>query len=654
MTSSSGGVCMPGQTQACYTGGAGTENVGTCKGGTQTCLADSTWSTTCDGEVTPKMEDCATPEDDECDGTPNEVMDCGVCTPADTQDCYSGDPATQNVGICVGGTQTCDNAGMWGTTCDGEVTPMLENCGTPEDDDCDGEVNELADCPCAAGCPAGSYDIDGNPLTGMCGCEYQCNFISNNDPIDDTFTDQNCDGTDGPAEQCVFVSASEGSDSNNGTRLMPMQTIGAAIQKASMLGLPAVCLSGEIYNENVTVVSGISILGGFDHTDPDFKFRRKMGVVSTVQASGIVFNAPQIDLPTSIAGIEIQAMSNNLPSNSTYGIRLGGGMDTLTVTLNTISVGAGGNGTNGVDGAPHANPTAGNGNNGSAGAEQNNNSGFGGAAPNCAVPGGKGGDGGADSASGQNGNPGTGGTPGGNGAGSNSCTPAIGSPGTPGGNGQNGANAMQGNAGTGGNALGTIIGQMYAAASGQNGIVGGNGNAGGGAGGGGGGSGGGLCFGAWDKGGGGGSGGCGGLGGNFGNGGGGGGGSFGIFAAGGKVTVTKNTITTSSGGNGGKGGNGALGQNGGVGGNGGANSDDSGPGGKGGNGGKGAAGGPGGGGGGGPSACLARSGAVTFQFMTNTCVVGVPGFGGAGGTNPEGGIGGAGNNGTANANLQIN
>src|SRR4051812_49266592 len=37
---------------------------------------------------------------------------------------------------------------------------------------------------CGTSCPARTWDLDGNPATGVCGCEYACNKISNADPID--------------------------------------------------------------------------------------------------------------------------------------------------------------------------------------------------------------------------------------------------------------------------------------------------------------------------------------------------------------------------------------------------------------------------------------------------------------------------------------
>jgi hypothetical protein len=61
-------VCRPVQTnQACYTGAAGTQNVGACKGGTQSCIGALG---ACTGEVVPAAHDnCFTATDDDCNGT---------------------------------------------------------------------------------------------------------------------------------------------------------------------------------------------------------------------------------------------------------------------------------------------------------------------------------------------------------------------------------------------------------------------------------------------------------------------------------------------------------------------------------------------------------------------------------------------------------
>lgn len=67
-TGGAGGVCSPGATQPCYTGPAGTEGQGICKGGLQTCAPDGASWGACTGEVLPQPENCATPLDEDCDG----------------------------------------------------------------------------------------------------------------------------------------------------------------------------------------------------------------------------------------------------------------------------------------------------------------------------------------------------------------------------------------------------------------------------------------------------------------------------------------------------------------------------------------------------------------------------------------------------------
>jgi hypothetical protein len=60
------------------------------------------------------------------------------CDPGTTRSCYSGDVATENVGACKAGTQTCSQSGQEYAACVGEVLPAKEDCSKPEDEDCDG------------------------------------------------------------------------------------------------------------------------------------------------------------------------------------------------------------------------------------------------------------------------------------------------------------------------------------------------------------------------------------------------------------------------------------------------------------------------------------------------------------------------------------
>lgn len=217
--------CTPGETRSCYTGPAGTEGVGPCKGGTQTCDVSGTGWGPCDGQVLPAPESCYTAADDNCNGEVNEGGTGCVCTPLAQEDCYTGPPATRNVGACEDGVRECNSSGTaWGA-CEGEVLPAEETCLTPLDEDCDGEVNELggAHCVCEPGSTASCYG--GPPGTvgvGQCAAGTQeCNAsgtgygpcVGSVTPSPDVCTDaidNDCNGVvnDGFADQadgCVCV-----------------------------------------------------------------------------------------------------------------------------------------------------------------------------------------------------------------------------------------------------------------------------------------------------------------------------------------------------------------------------------------------------------------------------------------------------------------
>lgn len=63
-----------------------------------------------------------------------------LCTEDDTQACYTGPAGTEDVGLCSGGIQTCDSAGVWGD-CEGETIPVAETCDG-DDNNCDGDTDE--------------------------------------------------------------------------------------------------------------------------------------------------------------------------------------------------------------------------------------------------------------------------------------------------------------------------------------------------------------------------------------------------------------------------------------------------------------------------------------------------------------------------------
>jgi len=66
----------------------------------------------------------------------------GVCEPRATEDCYGGPDGTLDVGVCKAGIRTCADDGTGFGPCVGEVTPGAEDCSTPADENCLGDVPE--------------------------------------------------------------------------------------------------------------------------------------------------------------------------------------------------------------------------------------------------------------------------------------------------------------------------------------------------------------------------------------------------------------------------------------------------------------------------------------------------------------------------------
>jgi hypothetical protein len=99
--------------------------------------------------------------DDNCNG---EVDEGCFCDPGAVQACFTGPPGRHGVGGCVDGTQTCIDAGGYGTwgACTGGIAPSAEACDSV-DNDCNGCVDELPECcTVALSCP--SSMPDGKPF----------------------------------------------------------------------------------------------------------------------------------------------------------------------------------------------------------------------------------------------------------------------------------------------------------------------------------------------------------------------------------------------------------------------------------------------------------------------------------------------------------
>jgi hypothetical protein len=192
--------CNPGEERACYTGPAGTQGVGACIEGRQTCRPDGAGWGACVGQVRPADEQC-NPIDEDCDGRTDDVavgadepcsagtgacardgltrcdanagvLSCDavagapeaeVCDGRDN-DCNgtdddvpgAGEPCETGVGVCLSaGVTACGPAG--GFVCAAPFIPPAAELCNGLDDDCDGEVDE-------------GFGLGGRCVRGQGGC----------------------------------------------------------------------------------------------------------------------------------------------------------------------------------------------------------------------------------------------------------------------------------------------------------------------------------------------------------------------------------------------------------------------------------------------------------------------------------------------------
>jgi MYXO-CTERM domain-containing protein len=140
------------------------KDVGECKAGVSKCVAGKI---VCEGGTAPTAEKCDNLDND-CDG----VTD-GMGEP-----CYSGATGCSFQsgkwvckGVCTPGVRVC-TAGVWGK-CQGEVLPSKEICDGI-DNNCDGNVDEQAECPDGGKCENGQCALKCGGVEFGCPKGYTC------------------------------------------------------------------------------------------------------------------------------------------------------------------------------------------------------------------------------------------------------------------------------------------------------------------------------------------------------------------------------------------------------------------------------------------------------------------------------------------------
>ena len=281
-----------------------------CNEGMISCSADHL-SAMCDDTTGDNVETC-NGVDDNCNGTVDEGCSC---TNGATQMCG------MMMGVCTIGMQTCA-AGAWGA-CSG-VGPSAESCNGL-DDNCDGQIDDGFAIGVACDGPDADMCNEGMTICNAGGTGVVCNDTTGDTVETCDGVDNDCDGSideGNPGGDVLCAGATDhgtcvsrtvcsgghllcrgtfvavaGTASAPGSDVMPTSSITTAIANAIAIGGGVdVCVcdtaaaGASTYTENVTMVEGVSVLGGLDCTSWNGANLRTTNI-QDVDADGVAFPA---------------------------------------------------------------------------------------------------------------------------------------------------------------------------------------------------------------------------------------------------------------------------------------------------------------------------------------------------------------------------
>ncbi|HUJ58082.1 MAG TPA: choice-of-anchor L domain-containing protein [Kofleriaceae bacterium] len=200
--------CNPGATQSCYTGAAGTEGVGPCKGGTETCTSAGQWGD-CQNEVVPGPEICGNNIDDNCNGMTDEDVD------------EDGDGWTTCGGDCCDDESVCSDPV--------HVNPgAFDVPGDGVDNDCDGGIDNAV-LVCDQGITSTTTSgMDFAKAIDLCQTTTMADPMRRWGVIDATFSLASGSGSVNAKSHAVLAHYGTGVMPHNGNALMLISTGNAA------------------------------------------------------------------------------------------------------------------------------------------------------------------------------------------------------------------------------------------------------------------------------------------------------------------------------------------------------------------------------------------------------------------------------------------